>query len=124
MSRWKPLEAALAALGAMADDLRSLAEDEEKAGLPATVNLKHIFDHIVPSLLQQSGQSLSIIWIILPDRLDSPFLQGRAFVFASSFASLLPAPLAGEYLAAAVNVLQAHDVSVLVKISAVKAIKK
>ncbi len=58
---------------------------------------------------------------ILP---EFPFLQGRAFVFASQYAKLLPSQLAGQYLDAAVQVLEASEAGVPVKVSAVKAIHK
>ena len=55
---------------------------------------------------------------------ESPFLQGRAFVFASQFAKLLPAQLAVQYLDAAVQVMEASEAGIPVKVSAVKAIHK
>ena len=60
----------------------------------------------------------------LANTLDTPFLQGRAFVFASQFAGLLPEQLASQYLGAAVNALESPSVGVPVKISAVKTVKK
>lgn len=56
--------------------------------------------------------------------IEAPFLQGRAFVFASQFSSFLPQTLVTQYLNAAVSVLESPEVSVPVKISAVKTIKK
>lgn len=55
---------------------------------------------------------------------DTPFLQGRAFVFASQFAASLPPQLAQSYLDAAVNALGSEGTAVPVKLSAVKTIKK
>ena len=55
---------------------------------------------------------------------EFPFLQGRAFVFASQYAKLLPGQLAGQYLDAAIQVLEAPEASIPVKVSAVKAIHK
>ena len=55
---------------------------------------------------------------------DTPFLQGRAFVFASQYASNLPDGLVAQYIAAAVHVLESPTVPVTVKVSAVKTIKK
>lgn len=55
---------------------------------------------------------------------DYPFLQGRSFVFASQYAKLLPSELAGQYLSAAINVLEASSAGIPIKLSAVKAIKK
>ncbi|OCF78060.1 hypothetical protein I204_02066 [Kwoniella mangroviensis CBS 8886] len=105
---WKPLESALSLIGGVSDDLREILEDDEAAGKAQSFNVQFLFDEVVPGLLSQS---------------ETPFLQGRAFVFASQFASLLSDALAGQYLGAAVHVLDSRDVSVPVKISAVKTIK-
>ena len=56
--------------------------------------------------------------------LDYPFLQGRGFVFASQFASSLPAQLAGQYLEAAIQAIEMQDACSILKISAVKAVQK
>ncbi|KAK1923454.1 armadillo-type protein [Papiliotrema laurentii] len=105
---WKPLEASLACLGAVGDDVRNLLEDDADNHRPASINVNYLFDEVIPNLLNSS---------------ETPFLQGRAFVFASQFASLLSPQLAGQYLSAAVSALEAPDVPVPVKISAVKTIK-
>ena len=54
---------------------------------------------------------------------DTPFLAGRAFVLASRLASVLPAQLLQQYLSAAASVLESSG-GVVIKISAVKAIRK
>lgn len=51
-------------------------------------------------------------------------MQGRAFVFASQFSKVLPGDIAGQYVDAVVQVLEAQDISVPVKVSAVRAIRK
>jgi hypothetical protein len=56
--------------------------------------------------------------------IDYPFLQGRGFVFASQYARLLPVQLAGQYLNAAVQVIEASNASIPIKVSAVKAVHK
>jgi hypothetical protein len=53
--RWKSLEAAMATLEAMSDDITALCEDDGKAGVPPIVNLGFMFDSVIPSLLNQSG---------------------------------------------------------------------
>lgn len=58
------------------------------------------------------------------DRLETPFLQGRAFVFASHFVSLLPPDMAGQYLGATVAAMESPEVNITVKLSAVKTVKK
>nr|XP_019043733.1 hypothetical protein I302_08314 [Kwoniella bestiolae CBS 10118]OCF22663.1 hypothetical protein I302_08314 [Kwoniella bestiolae CBS 10118] len=105
---WKPLESALSLIGGVSDDLRNILEDDEADGKTPSFDVQFLFDQVIPGLLSQS---------------ETPFLQGRAFVFASQFASLLSDSLAGQYLGAAVHVLDSRDVSVPVKISAVKTIK-
>ena len=55
--------------------------------------------------------------------IDLPFLQGRAFVFASQFVEVLPDDLAGQYIEAAVQVLEADSVTIPVKASAIQATK-
>lgn len=55
---------------------------------------------------------------------DAPFLQGRAFIAASAYADLLPPHLVGEYLAAAVKVLQTSDATVPLKVAALKSVRK
>ena len=57
-------------------------------------------------------------------RVEYPFLQGRSFVFASQYAKRLPVGLASQYINAAIDVLEASEASVPVKVSAVKAIRK
>jgi hypothetical protein len=106
--RWKPLEAALALLGGLSEDVRDLLEDE--ADSPEhSIELASMFEQVIPSLLDQSA---------------TPFLQGRAFVFASQYAGILPESLSTQYLAAAVSAMGSGDVAIPVKISAVRTVKK
>lgn len=126
--RWKPLEAVLATLGGLSDDIRDRLDSERESGEAASIDLGYLFDQVIPRLLDQSGKlspfPLLRLWRTQLISTDTPFLQGRAFVFASHFASLLPEHLATQYLAAAVSALQSEAVSIPVKISAVKTIKK
>ncbi|KAF9516008.1 hypothetical protein BS47DRAFT_1371853 [Hydnum rufescens UP504] len=70
---WKPLEAILAVLGSEADALMQIVEDEQSEGRVRPFEVEYLLVNVIPSLLALS---------------DYPFLQGRAFVFASSFAKL------------------------------------
>jgi hypothetical protein len=54
----------------------------------------------------------------------TPFLQGRAFVTASSYARLLPAPLMSQYLNAALEALESSGSGVPLKVAALKAVRK
>lgn len=49
-------------------------------------------------------------------------MQGRAFVFASEFAKILPADMSSQYVAVAVHALQALGSGIPVKISALRAL--
>ncbi|KAJ7040268.1 ARM repeat-containing protein [Mycena alexandri] len=104
---WRPLEAGLAAIGSQAEAIQDCVEDEQDAGRAKPIDIEFLLSNVVPSILSLS---------------EFPFLQGRGFVFASQYAKLLPVQLAGQYIDAAVQVIEAGDAGVPVKISAVRAI--
>lgn len=104
-----------------------MLDKDQTEGRDKSFDVQYLFDQVIPGLLDQSGKAFSVsVKVVMTDDLssDTPFLQGRAFVFASQFASLLPEPLAVQYLAAAVSALASPNITVPVKISAVKTIKK
>ncbi|KAF8899297.1 armadillo-type protein [Infundibulicybe gibba] len=104
---WRPLEAALAAIGSQAEAIMDCIEDEQDSGRAKPIDIEHLLSDVIPSLLGLS---------------EFPFLQGRGFVFASQYTKLLPLQLSGRYLDAAVQVIEATEAGIPVKISAVKAI--
>ncbi|KAJ7292991.1 armadillo-type protein [Mycena rebaudengoi] len=104
---WRPLEAALAAIGSQAEAVQDCVEDEQDAGRPKPIDIEFLLSDIIPAVLNLS---------------EFPFLQGRSFVFASQYAKLLPVQLAGQYLDAAVQVIEASEAGIPVKISAVRAV--
>ncbi|KAJ7459076.1 armadillo-type protein [Mycena galericulata] len=104
---WRPLEAALAAIGSQAEAVQDCVEDEQDAGRTKPIDIEFLLSDVVPSVLGLS---------------EFPFLQGRGFVFASQYAKLLPVQLAGQYLDAAIQVVEAAEAGVPVKISAVRAV--
>ncbi|KAJ6502647.1 armadillo-type protein [Mycena vulgaris] len=104
---WRPLEAALAAIGSQAEAVQDCVEDEQDAGRAKPIDIEFLLSDVVPSVLGLS---------------EFPFLQGRGFVFASQYAKLLPVQLAGQYLDAAIQVVEASEAGVPVKISAVRAV--
>ncbi|KDQ62857.1 hypothetical protein JAAARDRAFT_146629 [Jaapia argillacea MUCL 33604] len=104
---WRPLEASLAAVGSQADSILECIEDEQDSGRAKPIQIESLLTDVVPSLLGLS---------------DCPFLQGRGFVFASQFSKLLPAQLAGQYLEAAIHVIEAEEAGIPIKVSAVKAV--
>lgn len=106
---WKPLESILGLLGGVADDLNNLLEEDKAAGRAPTLDLPFFFDQVIPGLLTQTD--------------TPPFLQGRAFVFASQFAGSLSKNVAEQYLNATVQAL-GSDAGVTVKICAVKTVRK
>ncbi|KAG0350437.1 hypothetical protein BGZ54_003828 [Gamsiella multidivaricata] len=99
---WKPQESSLLAVGLFAGDL----SEAIKNGAQSPIDVGALFDHVVLGNLSEH---------------DFPFLQGRSFVFASQFASILPANLASQYVAAAVEAIMKSP-SAVVKVSALKAL--
>ncbi|KAG6810962.1 hypothetical protein H0H92_009610 [Tricholoma furcatifolium] len=103
---WRPLEATLAAVGSQSEAILDCIEDEEDSGRPKPIDIEFLLSNVIPSILGLSQQ---------------PFLQGRGFVFASKYAKLLSVEFAGQYLDAALQVIEASEAGIPVKISAVKA---
>lgn len=99
---WKAQESSLLAVGLLAGDL----SESIKSGTQTPVDVAGLFDHMVLRNLSEH---------------EFPFLQGRSFVFASQFASILPANLASQYVSAAVEAIM-NSPSAVVKISALKAL--
>ncbi|KAI0082121.1 ARM repeat-containing protein [Panus rudis PR-1116 ss-1] len=104
---WRPVEAALAALGSQSKTIVENIQDAEQAGQLVKIDIRGLLTNVVPNLLVLS---------------QYPFLQGRGFVFASQYTQLLPSELSGQYLNASLQVLESSDASLPVKISAIKAI--
>ncbi|KAI9023057.1 armadillo-type protein [Phycomyces nitens] len=101
---WKVQEACLLAIGRLSEELMESLEDE---GQKIQFDLKSLFDHVVLEDMKAA---------------EYPFLQGRAFVFASEFAKILPAEMASQYVPVAVHALQAPASGIPVKISALRAL--
>ncbi|KAF9198116.1 hypothetical protein BGZ49_001176 [Haplosporangium sp. Z 27] len=99
---WKAQESSLLAVGLFAGGI----SETMKSGSQTPIDVEALFDHVVLGNLS---------------RHDFPFLQGRSFVFASQFASILPGSFASQYVSAAVEaILKSH--SAVVKISALRAL--
>jgi hypothetical protein len=131
---WKGYDSALAVVGAVAEDLIDhVQECQEEAKSPAFA-LEPVFQGVVMTYLTANGahcfqyfdsmRRADLTFSGLLAIADVPFLQGRAFVFASQFAELLPTQLAKQYLDAAISVLDSADASIPVKVSAVRALTK
>lgn len=106
--RWKPLEALLAVLGTHSESTLECIETEESEGRPKPIQVDAMIREIVPQLASAG---------------EYPFLQGRAIVFASQYASILPQEAQVQYLEVAWTALKAESTSAAVKVSAVKAIR-
>ncbi|GAA5855822.1 hypothetical protein JCM8547_000374 [Rhodosporidiobolus lusitaniae] len=104
---WKRYEAGLAVVGAISEDLIEHVQDQAEEGKPPKFALERVFEGVVMAYLTASNH---------------PFLQGRAFVFASQFTEVLPRQLAKQYVDASIQVLDAADAGVPVKVSAVRAL--
>ncbi|KAF9571457.1 hypothetical protein EC968_000488 [Mortierella alpina] len=99
---WKAQESSLLAVGLLAGQI----SDSIKRGGQGSVDVGGLFDHVVLGNLAEH---------------EFPFLQGRSFVFASQFASILPSNLANQYVSAAVEAI-IKSPSAVVKVSALKAL--
>lgn len=125
LARWRPLEAALAAIGSQSESILDCIEDEQESGRTAPINIDYLLANIIPPILGASGR---LFLFSMPNLLkpwtEFPFIQGRGFVFASQFSKVLPLQSAQHYLDAAVQVLELNAAGIPVKISAVKAVHK
>lgn len=105
---WRPLEAAFTAVGAIAATALEVLEDEKAGGHQPSLDFNQLLVSVVPGILTQS---------------QYPFMQGRAFVLASQFSSVLPDSVAGQYIDAVISVLEAKEVTIPVKVSAIRAVQ-
>ncbi|KAG9100077.1 hypothetical protein FS749_016346 [Ceratobasidium sp. UAMH 11750] len=105
---WKPLEALLAVLGTHSESIIESIEVEESEGRETPIHIDALVQDIIPQLASAS---------------EYPFLQGRAMVFASQYASTLPHDLQSQYLQLAWTILKNEASGAPVKVSAVKAIR-
>lgn len=55
---------------------------------------------------------------------DTPYLQGRAFVFASQFITALPESAGADYISQALAAIAHDETSIPVKLSAIRGIVK
>jgi hypothetical protein len=53
--RWRGLEAALAALGAQADSVLEVIQDEQESSKPVPVDVASLLANVIPALLRLSG---------------------------------------------------------------------
>ena len=126
-NRWRPIESALAALGSIAEDVLEFCEDEMGASHSKAIQIERLLTDVIPSLLI-SSRELTVLprcnYMLIVVSTETPFLQGRGFVFASQYAKILPEQLAGQYLSAAIEVMEQSEAGIPIKLSAVKAINK
>lgn len=125
--RWRPLEAAFAAVGSQAEPVLDCVQDEQDSGREKPIDIESLLMTVIPSILSLPREWLesgSRILVIVDAVVEQPFLQGRGFVFASQFSSLLPLQSSGQYLEAALHVIESNEAGVPVKISAIKAVHK
>lgn len=106
---WKSIEAALAVLGSAGEYVEEIKGNDDQSKF-----LGEIFQLAVLPTVQ--GQS-------------PPLLTGRAYIFASQFASSLPEDLARQFVEASTQALEAtalgsQEETLIVKLSAVRCVKK
>ncbi|TFY79832.1 hypothetical protein EWM64_g4180 [Hericium alpestre] len=104
---WRPLEGLLAVIGSQSETILECLDDEKESGRAKPIDIEDLLAEVIPSLLTLS---------------ECPFLQGRCLVFASRYAKLLPLNISGQYLDAALQVIESSETGIPFKISAVKAI--
>ncbi|CAJ0912736.1 9458_t:CDS:2 [Entrophospora sp. SA101] len=102
---WQIHEACLKAIGFVSNELISALNDKN---LNIGINLGILFEQIIHQILNEPG---------------FPFLRGRAFVFASQFASVLPGELTSGFIKAAIEAIKDPDGTIPVKVSALRALK-
>lgn len=56
--RWRPLEAALAAIGSQAEAVEECISDEEVSGRDKPIDVEFLLSNVVPSVLSLSGTLL------------------------------------------------------------------
>lgn len=61
---WKGLEATLALLGGLADDIRDRMEEDEMEGKGKSIELGWVFESVIPGLLDQSGKSSLLQYVL------------------------------------------------------------
>ncbi|KAG8780119.1 hypothetical protein FRC20_008445 [Serendipita sp. 405] len=103
---WRLLEAILFAVSS--EDIVEIVEQASGSGKPSAFDGQALLTNILPPILSEPG---------------TPFLQGRAFVTASSYARILPPSLMGQYLIAAVEALESPTAGVPLKVAALKAVR-
>lgn len=54
-SRWRPLEAILAAIGSQAEEVLEYIDEEIEAGRPKPIDIDTLLTSVVPDLLSLSG---------------------------------------------------------------------
>ena len=104
-----------------------IPNDKHDAGLPRPIDIEYLLTHVIPSLLMLSGsfvghESSRRGQHSNRHNIAYPFLQGRCLFLASWFADLLPPDARGQYLDAAVHVIESSETEVPFKVSAVKSI--
>ncbi|PWN19599.1 ARM repeat-containing protein [Microstroma glucosiphilum] len=109
---WKSVEAALAVLGGVAEEVTELVRSDSRLTSDG-LDLQDIFQRAVSPSVQGQVPAL---------------LTGRAYIFASQFAATLPAELAEQFVEASVQALEAETLggeeeTLIVKLSAVRCIK-
>lgn len=108
---WKGAEATLATLGGVSEEVSDILELSSSG---ASLDLEAIFTSVVLPSVQSRSHAL---------------LTGRAFIFASQYATTLPDHLKRQFVEAAISVLEAESLgseeeTLIIKLSAVRCLKK
>lgn len=55
-SRWRPLEAALAAVGSLSEAIQDIVAEEEEEGNPKPIDIESLLMNVIPSTLSRNGE--------------------------------------------------------------------
>lgn len=55
-SRWRPLEAALTAVGSQAETIQECIDDEQESGRNRPIDIESLLSNVIPTILGQSGE--------------------------------------------------------------------
>ena len=60
LPRWRPLEAALAAVGSQSEDVLDSIDDEQESGRGKPIDIEYLLANVIPSILSLSGRHSSL----------------------------------------------------------------
>ena len=83
LARWRPLEAALAAIGSQSESILDCIEDEQESGRTVPIDIDYLLANIIPPILSASGRFLIFLTVCLTNKAANriPFPPGTRVCF-------------------------------------------